>query len=391
MVRMVNDLGIISAYAGQDMSGYSGDGGHADSCLMGNPYAIALDASRNLYIADYFNNVVRRVDATTGIITTVAGTGAAGYTGDLGPATSATLRYPYGIDVDAAGYIYIADAGNNVIRMVTPSGYIETIAGNGYGAGTGYGHGGYSGDGGPAVAAELNFPSGIAVDAVGNKYIADATNNVIRKVGINDSITTVSGNGMPGYSGDGGNASAGTLNFPSALAIDGLGNIYIADQGNNAIRAIDTAGKIRTVAGNGTAGYKGDGGPASAAQLSAPKGVAVDAAGLIYIADAGNNAIRVVGAYTGNAVKNVTANPSGMKVFPNPATGQFNIELPSSSGDIVISVLDIFGRVVETSECSGLSAVKTVNIASLPAGSYVVKVSAGLETYREKLVVPAQQ
>jgi hypothetical protein len=388
VIRRVNYQDIISDYAGMDSAGYYGDYGPADSCLMSAPCAVALDGAGNLIIADYMNNVVREVNVSTGDIYTIAGNGTAGYTGDGGAATNATLRYPYGVAVDASGNIYIADAGNNVIREITASGYIQTIIGNGYGSGLALGNGGYSGDGGPANAAELNFPSGIAVDVFGNKYVADAYNNVIRKVGINDSISTFAGvAGVPGYSGDGGYAKAALLKFATGLAVDGIGNVYIADQGNDVVRKVDTGGKIRTIAGTGTAGYSGDSGPAVDAQLSAPKGVAVDGNGLIYIADAGNNAVRIIGNYTGNAVKTVPGNPAGVKIYPNPSAGTFTIALPQAGIDATVTVTDMLGRLVDTRVFNNAQASQSLTVSNIAPGNYIVKIEAGQDTYREKVVV----
>ena len=388
VIRKVNSQGIITTYAGTDSAGYSGDGGQADSAMLYSPAGIALDAAGNLFIADYYNNVVRRIDVSSGTITTIAGNDTAGYSGDGGAATNARLHYPYGVAVNAAGYIFIADAGNNVIREVTPSGFIQTVAGSGYGAGRGLGAGAYSGDGGPALAAGLDFPTGVATDFLGNLYIADAGNNAIRKVGLSDSISTYVGNGYMNYSGDGGAATAAGLNFPSGIAVDGAGNVYIADQGNNAVRKVDATGKIHTIAGNGTAGYAGDGHPATASLLSAPQGVAVDGSGLIYIADAGNNVVRIVGNYTVNAVSGQgTRNQDNITVYPNPSSGSFTIEIPEG-GMAAIAVSDMLGRIVETSNAdAGTAHNNKVAVNNIPAGNYVVKVTVGQNIYRQTIVV----
>ena len=224
---------------------------------------MAVDASGNLYIADTGNNRIRKVSAT-GIITTVAGNGSAGYSGDGGPATSAQLDGPEGVAVDGSGNLYIADTCNNRIRKVSATGIITTVAGNG--------SAGYSGDGGPATSAQLSLPAGVAVDGSGNLYIADSGNNRIRKVSATGIITTVAGNGSPGYSGDGGPATSAQLNQPAGVAVDASGNLYIADSSNNRIRKVSATGIITTVAGNGFDGYSGDGGPAtSAATQLAPR------------------------------------------------------------------------------------------------------------------------
>jgi YVTN family beta-propeller protein len=227
-----------------------------------------------------------------GEIDTIAGNGVAGFGGDNGPAVSANLNLPYGVAVDAQGNQYIADLLNHRVRKVSASGIITTIAG--------IGSDGYSGDGGLAVNAELNQPLGVTVDGAGNLYIADAHNEVIRKIdAVSGIITTVAGNGVPGYSGDGGLATGAQLFFPFRVAVDGAGNLFIADD-NNRIRRVDAGtGIITTVAGNGTAGFSGDGGWATNAQLDGPRGVAVDAAGNLYIAEFFNSRIRKVDAATG--------------------------------------------------------------------------------------------
>ncbi len=226
------------------------------------------------------NNVVREVVKATGDIITVAGNGTAGYSGDNGPATAAELNAPDGVAVDSAGDLFIADTDNNVIReVVKATGDIITVAGNGTA--------GYSGDDGPATAAELNSPRGVAVDSAGDLFIADNDNNVIREVvKATGDIITVAGNGTAGYSGDNGPATAAELNGPTGVAVDSAGDLFIADTDNNVIREVVKAtGDIITVAGNGTAGYSGDGGPATAAELDDPDGVAVDSAGDLFIAD----------------------------------------------------------------------------------------------------------
>jgi len=279
-------------------SGYSGDGGPATNAGLSAPSGVALDSTGNLYIADQGNNVIRQVAAATGIISTVAGNVANGmysYTGDGGPATSAGLNHPIGVAVDSIGNLYIADSDNNVIRKVTAAtGIISTIVGTGapvvFNA---------DGDGGPAASAELSEPYGIALDSIGNLYIADDTRirMVAAATGI---INTVAGNGVFGYSGDGGQAVAAQLNFATGVAVDSEGNLYIADQANSAIRQVTAAtGIIGTVVGNGVFGYSGDGRPAISAQLNEPYGVAVDSSGNLYIADTDNNVIRKVTAATG--------------------------------------------------------------------------------------------
>jgi len=280
-----NNISIITTIAGNGTFGYSGDGGPATEAQFKYPFGVAVDTSRNLYISDSYNYRIRKVDQN-GIITTVAGNGIFGYSGDGGPATEAQLSFPNGVAVDTSRNLYISDSYNHRIRKVDQNGIITTVAGNGTS--------GYSGDGGPATEAQLGYPYGVAVDTSGNLYIAESGNNCIRKVDQNGIITTVAGNGTFGYSGDGGPATEAQFLSPNWVAVDTSGNLYIADRGNNRIRKVDQNGIITTVAGNGTYGYSGDSGPATEAQLRNPHGVAVDTSGNLYIADKRNGRIRKV-------------------------------------------------------------------------------------------------
>jgi cysteine-rich repeat protein len=288
-VRRIDASGAVTTVAGNGTVGYSGDGGPATSAQLNLPIGLAVDGLGNLYIADLYNSRIRRVD-TAGIITTIAGNGNFGYSGDGGPATSAQLSGPTGVAVDGLGTVYIADNNNFVVRRVDLNGVITTIAGNGT-----YG---YSGDGGPAISAQLNYPLDVALDRVGNVYISDPYNFAIRRVTKAGVITTFAGNGTSGYSGDGAPAKTAQLTYPSQLAVDAVGDVYIGD-GNGTIRRVDTGGVITTVAGTGTAGFSGDGGPATSAQLGAEydgysPGVAVDLLGNVYIADTSNGRVRRV-------------------------------------------------------------------------------------------------
>ena len=284
-IRKVDAAGVISTVAGDGTRGYGGDGGPAVAAQLNSPYGVALDGAGNLYIADRDNRRIRKVDAA-GVISTVAGDGTYGFGGDGGPAVAAQLSFPHGVAVDGAGNLYIADTGNRRIRKVDAAGAISTVAGDGTS--------GYGGDGGPAVAAQLSFPHGVALDGTGNLYIADLGNRRIRKVDAAGVISTVAGDGTQGFGGDGGPAVAAQLSFPIDVALDGADNLYIVDGSNQRIRKVDAAGVISTVAGDGTQGFGGDGGPATAAQLDTPRGVAPDGAGNLYIADGGNRRIRKV-------------------------------------------------------------------------------------------------
>jgi len=286
--------GIITTVAGNGTAGYSGDGGAATSAEIDAVFREAVDSAGNIYIADYVNNRIRKIAAATGIITTVAGNGTAGFSGDGGQATNAEIMDPQGVSVDTAGNLYIADFGNVRIRKVdVATGIITTVAGNGVSA--------YSGDGGPATSAGLVAPGEVDVDSSGNLYIVDYNGCRIRKVAEGTGIiTTVAGNGTVGYSGDGGPATSAEFQFPAGVAIDNTGNVYIADQRNDRVRKVDaTTGIITTVVGNGTQGFAGDGGAATSAELYYPGTLAFDAAGNLYIADQFNNRIRRVDAGTG--------------------------------------------------------------------------------------------
>lgn len=297
--------GDITTVAGNGVVGYAGDGGVATSAKLFAPNGVAVDSAGNIYIADSGNDRIRKVTASTGIISTVAGVGAQApyYNGDGIPATSAQLNNPTSVAVDSAGNIYIGDQQNARIRIVAAAsssirngvsyqaGYIYTVAGNGTP--------GYSGDGGDATSAELAGPTGVALDSAGNIYIADFYR--IRKVTASTGvISTVAGNGNSGYNGDNISATTAELSSTSGVAVDSSGNIYIAEFSDNRIRKVTAStGFISTVAGNGTAGYNGDNISATTAELSYPVGVSVDSAGNLYIADSDNERIRIVTASTG--------------------------------------------------------------------------------------------
>ncbi|OGU12706.1 MAG: hypothetical protein A2075_16850 [Geobacteraceae bacterium GWC2_58_44] len=290
--KVAIETGIITTVAGSGAPGYSGDNGPATGASLDYPSGLAVDSAGNLYISDLENNRIRKVDAGTGIITTVAGNLARGYSGDNGPATGASLSYPSGVAVDSSGNLYISDSNNDRLRKVTAgTGIITTLAGNGK-----------WGDNGLATAAALSSPRGVAVDQTGNLYIADSElDPAIRKVdAVTGIITTVAGNGTRGFSGDNVAATASGLNYPDGLAVDRAGNLYIADRSNHRIRKVDAGtGIITTVAGNGTSGFSGDNVAATEASLAYPHGVAVDSAGNLYIADTANYRIRKVTASSG--------------------------------------------------------------------------------------------
>jgi hypothetical protein len=291
--------GAVSIVAGQNGEWTKvNDGAPATQADVYLPSGVAVDGAGDLFIADSHHNRVREVFATganAGTITTVAGDGSAGYDAAATVATSTSLNQPGAVAVDGAGNLYIADTNNNVIRKVNlTTGTISTAAGNGAP--------GYTGDGALATGATLNSPEGIAVDAAGDLYIADTNNDAVREViAATGNISTIAGDGTgaPGFSGDGALAIHAKLNAPYGVALDYAGNLYIADSGNNRVRVVNTSGNIATYAGNGTPAYLGDGGAATSAELYSPLGVACDPAGNVYIADARNYVVRKVNAVSG--------------------------------------------------------------------------------------------
>jgi sugar lactone lactonase YvrE len=294
--------GTISTVAGSQAWIYGGDGTPATQTSIFLPFGFAVDAAGNLFIADSSNDRIRKVDAKTKIVTTIAGNGIIGATGDGGPAIGATISNPSSIALDAAGNLYFSDSGNNGVRRIDAfTGNISTVAGI-------LGSHGYTGDSGPAILATLNTPNGLAFDAAGNLYIADTGNHVIRLVNAATGlITTVAGRGGPDFYGDGGPASAAALASPWSITVAPSGELYIADQNNHRIRKIDNFGIISTVVGNGKPGFSGDQKVATSAQLDVPASVAIDVAGNIYVADSGNNRVRKVNAQT-NIITTIAGN-----------------------------------------------------------------------------------
>ena len=288
-VRVVSAAGVITSVAGTGAPGNSGDGGPAITAELSSPVGVAVTADGGFLIADTYNNEVRKVSAgvASAVITRVAGTGTAGNSGDGGPATDAELNRPFGVAVTADGGFLIAEDGNNEVRVVSAAGAIIRVAGTGTA--------GNSGDGGPAIDAELNRPLGVAVTADGGFLIADAGNSEVRKVSAAGVITRVAGTGTVGNSGDGGPATDAELLFPVGVAVTADGGFLIADYGSE-VRKVSAAGVITRVAGTGTAGNSGDGGPAIDAELNRPVGVAVTADGGFLIADYLNSTVRKVSA-----------------------------------------------------------------------------------------------
>ena len=340
IVREVNaTAGIITTLAGTPGScGYWGDGGPATSALLTWPTKVAVYAGI-VYIADSDNCLIREVNAS-GDISTFAGTPqSCGYGGDGGGATSAYLDHPQGVAVGSSGNVYIADTENNVVREVS-GGIINTVAGNGTQ--------GYSGDGGPATSAELNWPDDVAVDVSGNLFIADSSGARIRKVNTRGIISTFAGNGSAGFSGDGNPAYESSLCNPSGVAVDAAGDVVIADTCNNRIRWVDGEGIIHTVAGDGNYGFSGDGGLGTGAMLANPQGIGVDPSGNIYVADTLNNRVRKVNALAGlNAsTTSVTFGPQPVGMSSRPQTVTLAAVGPLNINDIVVK-----GDFTELNDC----------------------------------------
>ena len=312
-VRRVDVTGTITTVVGTGEAGYSGDGAPAVHAMVDGPSGVAVDSAGNLFVSDTRNHRVRRVDPS-GIVNTVAGTGVRGSGGDGGPAVAARLTWPYGLAVDGAGNLYIAETNKHRIRRVDAGGTITTFAGTG--------EWGFSGDGGLAVEAQLSFVDDVAVDGAGNLYIADTLNGRIRRVDRHGIITTIAGRGVPGFSGDGGPARRASLDYPTGLAVDAVGNLFIADTHNHRIRQVNPSGNITTIAGprgdvRNYSGFRGDGGPAGGALLRRPEGVAADAAGNVYVVDTGNDRVRIL---TRTPAPRIPPAPTGLTAIPVSST-----------------------------------------------------------------------
>ena len=372
-IRKVDTVGLISTIAGNGTSGFSGDGGLATAASF-DAWSLAVDVSGNLYITDPRNHRVRKVNAA-GIISTVAGDGGDTFGGDGGPAT-ATSVVPVDIFVDPGGNLYLADASYRV-RKVNGDGIITTIACNGTS--------GFTGDGGPATAASC-VPYRVARDSAGNLYVADGSSKRIRKVSAAGIITTVAGRGTGQSSGDGGPATLAELIQPLGVAVDPAGNVYIADEGSNRIRKVNTAGIISTIAGNDTQGFSGDGGPATSASLNKPREVAVDAAGNVYISDAGNFRIRkvnpagVISTVAGRGTSGFTGDggpASSAQLVPRGVAVGVQADLYIADGSLRIRRVDNLGlpRVGSFAQIASGAGWKTtivlVNLSSIAVSARV--------------------
>ena len=321
-IRMVDPSGMISTLAGTGDWGFSGDGGPAAAARLARPFGLALDREGNLYVSDSGNHRIRRIDAATRIIETVAGTGEVGFSFDGGPAVAAEVVDPQGIATDDSGNVLVAERATSRVRRIDAvTGTIDTVAGTGAR--------GHSGDGGPATEGMLQWPEGVAADQSGNLYVADTRNHRLRRIDhATGVIETLAGGGGPGFSGDGEAASQAQLHLPAGVAVDAVGNVFVADTWNRRIRRIDAmSGVIETIAGTGEAGFSGDGEAASAAMLFAPQGVAVDGSGNVYIADTLNHRVRRIDSVT-RTISSVAGSGSPTASWTGGEAGQARLDAP---------------------------------------------------------------
>ena len=383
-VRKLAADGTLTVVAGTGTQGFAGDNGPATAAELDSPQGLALDSDGNLYIADTNNHRIRRVAAGTGVITTVAGMGQAGFSGDNGPATTARLNGPTALATDASGNLLVADTRNHRIRRVAvATGTITTLAGNGAQ--------GFAGDGGPAAQAEIDSPAGLALDAGGNVYLADTRNQRVRRVDAAvGTISTVAGfpasrPGLPVAAGDGGPANAATLALPRGLAVDGAGNLFIADSANQRIRRVAADGTITTVAGDGTQGYAGDNGTPSAAHLDSPRAVAISPSGSLTLADSSNSRLRAVSALTSSTPQIATVVGPGARLSTGVLTLTSPVGLIYGAGSVTATLsggAGATGPVTFVDSGSGVAAplgnatlnqgVATLDTSGLAAGAHTL-------------------
>lgn len=374
-VRKINGAtGIITTIAGTGTAAYSGDGGPATAAEINSSCGLTMAPDGNIYFSDVMNRRIRKINTTTGIITTVAGGGTGGLI-EGGPATAESTLLPTAVKFDNLGNMYIADCGGGRIRKVNSMGIITTFAGNGSFASYG--------DGGPATAAGINNPYDFCFDAAGNMYISDELGHKIRKVSSTTGIiTTIAGTGTSGYSGDGTAATGAMITNPLSICLDHSGNLIFSDCENNRIRCINlSTGIISTVSGDGLAIDEGDGGPATAARLNHPEALFCDTLGRIYI---GCEFYRVRRIDNGGTTGVMTEQPFISSLYPNPSTGTFHVTFPGAAlRDLVIT--DVAGREIWHSRCNEKEI--TLDLNNQPDGFYQLKVANGNKVNSQKIVV----
>ena len=375
-IRKVDAAGIITTVAGTSLGSYNGDGIPAITAEIYRPIGITCDHSGNVYFADAFNNRIRKIDVTTGIISTIAGTGVAGYNGDNVTANTAQINTPHGVAFDATGNLYIADEGNSRVRKINTSGVITTIGGTGVAS--------YTGDNGPAINADIDFPYGIVVDDTGNIYFSDYIEDVVRKINTFGVITTIAGSITAGPIGDGGPADSAKLLSPTGLAIDNLGDLYVADGDHDRIRKVTmSTGIITTVAGS-VGGYGGDNGLATLAKLAQPAGIAIDGSSNLYITDFGNSRIRFVTST--DAVKVLQNEMETLDVYPNPTRGSFTLKITSGINEKVpVIITNVLGqKVKELAVASNSAEIISLNV---PDGIYFLSAVTAHSLLSQKICV----
>jgi sugar lactone lactonase YvrE len=385
VIRKVDINGNITTIAGTGTQGFSAISGPANASQLDSPQGLALDTANNLYIADTHNHVIRKLNLTSGILTTIAGTGTPGFSGDNGPATSAQVDLPTALALDAQNNLYLADTRNHRIRRIAATtGLITTIAGNGTQ--------GFSGDNAPATAASIDSPTGLALDVSNNLYLADTHNHRIRRIdAVTGLITTIAGTGSLGYSGDSAQATAATLALPHGLTLDAAGNLYFADTSNQRIRRIDAiTGLITTIAGNGTQGFSGDNGPATAAALDSPRATTVSPTALLTLADTGNQRIRQIEAPTSlQTMAGLGLTTPGALTLSAPSviaygTGTIIATLASGTPATgLITFLDTANATITILATVPLTTTTaTLNTSALPAGIHNITATyAGDQTH----------
>ncbi len=394
---------IITTIAGTGAGAYTGDGIQATASALQSPYGVGMDSLGNIFIGDANNNRVRKIN-TSGIISTVAGTGVAGFNGDGLLATNTQLNFPYGMSVNRAGMIVIADRSNHRIRSIQTElgGVVTTIAGTGVA--------GFSGDGGLAIAAQINHPQGVFWDRFNNVFFCDDDNHRVRRIdGVTGIITTIAGTGTVSFSGDGGPATAATFNHPVGVTVDSADNMYIADYANHRIRKINPSGIISTICGNGSATFSGDGGPATAATVSYPKDIFADSRGNIIFTDAGNQRIRKINAagiittiagngsigYSGDGGAATLAKLNWpQQIFVDTASNLYigdcvnnrirkvNCVPPTVSAIAGLDTVCIGSTITLTNSTAGGYWRSTNAHATISGGGVVAGVTAGLETIK---------